>query len=227
MNQEQTYSNIGAHRMVVQVELLTPSDEHLLKKCSDEINKKHFAGKIQSTVRWGIPSAAEEIEPSIEKNDLSAQDLVQLSNAVKAFQSQDFAKAKDILEPFYKAGHKPAGHLLVRILMLEGDPAWKEVALENNKGITHSHKVPAASTEFVEDSKTVIIHKSLSKDLGRGCPRAVIKYLVFHEFLHIWLETTSEDPHPKAFRMIESTFKDRSKAIEWLRKNMFDTISEE
>lgn len=58
------------------------------------------------------------------------------------------------------------------------------------------------------------IHPCLSQ-----APRYVLRYLVFHEVLHLALPPHGRNTHHKAFRVAERLYPDYVRANEWLRKS--------
>lgn len=53
----------------------------------------------------------------------------------------------------------------------------------------------------------------------KGAPAYVLRYLIFHEVLHVVLPPVGRCAHHKAFRVAEHLHKDYTKANSWLEKH--------
>lgn len=201
-------------------------DSALLSRLCSSVNQTYFAGQLSIAARWDVPSASESPEPVLDITKLTQQQLAGLTNAVQAFQDRRFESAKELVIPFVQQGIREASHLYVRCLMELKDPTWCDVAKRLNKVCTDSLIVPAGSTEIVDGEETILIHPALSKSSGYGAPRYVIRYVLFHEQLHKFVDTRPANPHPEIFRNMERACIDRPLAIEWLQKHQFSTIED-
>jgi len=202
------------------------ADSALLSRLCTIVNQTHFGGKLSIDARWEVPSASESPEPKLDISKLSKVQVAELTKAVQAFADRDFGKAKELIIPFAQQGISEASHLHIRCLVELKDPTWSDVAAHYNRVCTDSLIVPAGSTEIVDGIETILIHPALSKSTGYGAPRYVLRYVLYHEQLHKFLDTSPDNPHPDIFRDMEQACKDRQLAIQWLQKHQFSTIED-
>lgn len=214
---------MGARRFNIH-ETISEADELSLDRLADDVSERHFRAPSRPTVRWGIPSASEADEPKLKAEALSTEQLADLEIAVSFFTNNDFERARVALMPFVELNHEEASKLYIRTLQRLRYPNWDEVAKRINRVSTDTLFVPAGSTEVVDGEKVVLIHQGLSKSLGHDAPRCVIRYVIHHEFLHEYLNTSPEDPHPKIFRRFDRSFPERARCVSWLHKHGFSTI---
>lgn len=218
---------MGAARIdVASLSRVSAEDVNLLSRISAEVNQLHFKGSINTPVRWEIPSASEAPEPILDLRGLSSAERMELTRAVQAFADRRFMDAERLIKPFTDRGLRAAEQLYVRILIELGDDSWQEAAARFNRVCKDTLYVPAGSTEILDCGEQILIHPSLSRSCGYGAPRYVLRYVVFHEKLHKFLNTSASNPHPPIFRMMEQTFLDRGKAIEWLQQHHFSTTDD-
>lgn len=206
---------------------VSEKDEALLHRIYREVNRCHYSGKINTPVRWEIPSASEAPEPPRKLSTLTSQEMKCILMAVKAYECQDFDGAKRLIRPFTGIGVTDADQLYIRILMAANDPSWADVARQINTVSADTLFVPAASTEVVDRVEIIYVHPALSKSAGYNAPRYVLRYVLFHEFLHKFLNTAPDDPHPELFRTMEKAVPERAKAIAWLQAHQFSTVEDQ
>lgn len=213
----------------IDVAKLTKVSEHdadLLQRMGFEVSRLYFGGSINTPVRWTIPSASESPEPKLDIAHLSPDDLESLTMAVQAFSDRQYDRAKELILPFTSRGMREANQLYVRILMDSKDSSWPDAAKKFNRLCTDSLYVPAGSTEVIDGVQWLLIHPALSRSNGYNSPRYVLRYVIFHEMLHGFLNTSHADPHPAIFRKMEAAIQDRGRAVEWLRRHHFSTIED-
>jgi hypothetical protein len=207
--------------------LQVSSDEQInLERLADEVNRAYFGGSIEIRPRWGIPSACESPEPVTDIQSLQPKELADLKLGVEAFHKKDLKAAKELLAQFSPDGPRDAALLYVKVLTLLKDPTWLDVAKKVNRVCDDTIYVAPGSIEMVDGDEFLLVHPILSKTAGQGAPVFVIRYIIHHELTHKFLGTSSVDPHPEAFRRLDACARDRSKALEWLRKRHFTTIED-
>ncbi|WP_143196532.1 hypothetical protein [Pseudomonas aeruginosa] len=205
---------------------VSPDEQLNLERLADEVNRSYFGNSINIRPRWGIPSACESPEPKTEINHLSPQELKDLQAGVEAYHKKDLQQAKTLLEQFSPNGPRDAALLYVRVLTLLKDPTWPDVAKSVNRVCDDTIYVAPGSIEMVSGEESLLVHPILSRSAGNGAPIFVIRYIIHHEMVHKFLSTSSTDPHPEAFRRLDACARDRSRALQWLRKNHFTTIED-
>lgn len=205
-------------------EQISSADELFLARLAADVSECHFRSPNLIDVRWGIPSASEADEPKLTAGDFTQAQLDALEAAVVLFVKQDYVQARVALEPFVEVGHEEASKLYIKVLQKLRAPGWDETAKRINRVSTDTLFVPAGSTEVIDGRKIIIIHQGLSKSLGHGAPRCVIRYVTHHEMLHEHLGTSSDDPHPPLFRRFDRSFPERHRSVGWLQKHGFSTI---
>lgn len=205
---------------------ISAEDEDLLQRIAKDVNKKHFSGGIDLAIRWGIPSASEISEPKIDVKDLSHEEKLQLVHGVQLFFARKLDEAKRTLKPLMDKGQREAAQLYVRVLMLMRDPTWPDVAKRINSVCVDTIFVPPGSTEIIDGVKVILIHPTLSQSAGHSAPRYALRYVAFHEMLHGWMDTSDDEPHPPAFRRLDSIFPGRDRAVTWLKRNRFSILED-
>jgi hypothetical protein len=209
------------------LDAVSVADVCSLQKTADEISRKFFKNTVQIKVRWGIPSASEPGEPETDIASLSKPDRERLMRAVIHFNGHRYQQALEELKPLVENGQRESSQLYLKTLIKLDDPSWPEVARKINRLYTGTLYVAPGSTEQREDEEPcILIHPTLSSSAGESAPKYVIGYVIFHEMLHKWWDTTPEDQHPPLFRRMDKTFPDRKKAIRWLQENNFTTIED-
>jgi len=209
------------------LDTLSDKDVQYLQRVSDEVNQRFFKGHVNIEVRWGIPSACELTEPPSKLNELNPEQVARLTTACQLFHALKFEAAKEMLLPLVEIEQKESCQLYVKVLMHLKDESWPDVAKRVNRLYTDTLYVAPGSTEQREDEPPcILIHPALAPSASGRAPKYVAAYVIFHEQLHCWLQTSPEDPHPKVFRRMDGTFPGRPKAIKWLQENNFTTIED-
>jgi len=216
---------MGARRFNIH-ETVSAADQAVLTRLAAEVSRDYFRTECPIDVLWGIPSASEASEPKADLDSLSPSQLQDLELAIKAFHAGDFTAARDKLKPFVDVRHVEASKLYVKTLQKLRTPDWDQVAKQINRVSTDTLYVAAGSTEMRDGKSVVLIHQNLSASLGQSAPKSVLRYVLHHEFLHIYLGTSAEDPHPQLFRRFDKCFPGRAKAIAWLQSHNYSTIED-
>ncbi len=205
---------------------VSDQDETLLQRIYREVNRAHYSGRICIPVRWEIPSASEAPEPPRKLSTLTPNEMKRVQMAVAAYERREFESAKELILPLTGIGVTDTDQFYIRILMASNDPTWSAVATRINQVSADTLFVPAASTEVVDSVEVIYVHPALSKSAGYNAPIYVLKYVLFHELLHKFLNTSPNDPHPELFRTMEKAVPDRAKAIAWLQAHQFSTVED-
>ncbi len=216
---------MGARRFNIH-ETVSAADQAALTRLAADVSRDYFRTDCPIEVLWGIPSASEASEPKPELDSLSPSQLHALELAIRAFHTGDYISARERLKPFVDIRHVEASKLYVKTLQKLRAPDWDQVAKQINRVSTDTLYVAAGSTEMRDGKSVILIHQNLSASLGQGAPKWVLRYVVHHEFLHIHLGTSAEDPHPQLFRRFDKCFPGRGKAIAWLQGHNYSTIED-
>lgn len=209
------------------LDTLSDKDVQYLQRVAEEVNQRFFKGNVDIQVRWGIPSACEMTEPPSKLHELNPEQLTRLAAATKLYHALKLEAAKEMLKPLVEIEQKESCQLYVKILQQLKDESWPDIAKRVNRLYTDTLYVAPGSTEQREDEPPyILVHPALAPSASGRAPKYVVAYVIFHEQLHCWLQTSPEDPHPKVFRRVDGTFPGRHKAIKWLQANNFTTIED-
>jgi len=197
-------------------------DAGVLVQLFDKINLRHFSNRIQATLRWEIPEGSVSVPVETQRTPLAADSHLHpiFDNAVALLKNEAYRNAVPLLMECADGGHHDAHLLLNHLLKRMGDARWNDYVKRYNRQ-QDSHKlVPAAC--YYPDTRVIAIHPYIHE---RKAPQFVLKYLIFHECCHQLVESDCETPHPPAFMEWEYRAPGRARALEWLEKEGFPTLS--
>ncbi len=187
----------------------------------DGINKRHFAGRIQASIRWEIPAGRVSVFTGIAHTPLLPDSPYHqaFAHATDLLDGANPEQALPLLIDCTEAGHEDAHLLLNHLLKRLGDARWEKYSRQYNQRQQFHKVVPAAC--YYPESKAIAIHPHISE---RKAPQFVLKYLIFHECCHQLFESDASNPHPPEFMQWEARAPGRERALEWLEKEGFPTL---
>lgn len=194
------------------------TDQALLDRCFEAINKKHFKGQIQASVRWQVPQGTVSILENPGKYQLNREDMLVYQKALALLKTNQNDAAGQLLKPLAEAGHKDS-QLAMCHLLKRTNGNWQRYAELHNAGIHRTQWVPAAC--YYPESQIIAIHPYL---LQRNIPQFVLRYLIYHECCHQAVPSQRENHHSEEFMVLERQAPHRERAIRWLEKEGFPII---
>lgn len=212
----------AANPCALQLDTPCSHDTGLLVQLFDTINRRYFDNCIQAEVRWEIPSGSVSVFAGIDRETPSPTSLVHqyFDYATQLLRQNQFEAAVPWLIRCAEAGHNDAHLLLNHLLKRLGDERWESYVKRYNRH-QESHKaVPAAC--YYPETNIIAIHPYIHE---RKAPQFVLKYLIFHECCHQLIDSDAQDPHPTAFMVWEQRAPGRTRALEWLEKEGFPTLT--
>lgn len=193
-----------------------------LRQLFEKINCRFFDDRICAEIRWEIPAGRVTVFTGIGRQPLASDSTIHqdFAKATALLRRRDHHKALPLLIRCADAGHKD-GHLLLNHLLKRlNDERWPLYVKRYNQHLGSQRSVPAAC--YYPDSRIIAIHPYVRE---RKAPQFVLKYLIYHECCHQLIECDPQAPHPPAFMALEQHAPGRAKALEWLTKEGFPTLS--
>lgn len=224
------YFPIGSEQMSKTIPTINDELTEKLQSMATRVNERYFGGMITSRVIWAVPRssvgrAGAEAIPDTELPEGAGDILIKVADAADR---GDVSTAIDLLTPMAEAGHDNSLKAMIILCQNAGldekAAHWASIRNEGANRIT----LPAPGSIEKEDGKWSLIkvHPSLAVKSNPKIPAWVIEYVIHHEMLHEFLDTTQSDPHPEIFLKHEHLFKKREKAVEWLKSKGFSTLGE-
>lgn len=197
-------------------------DDDGLIRLFEKINHRYFNNRIQASLRWEIPAGTVSVPLATQRKPLSADDPLHdtFASAVDLLRRNAYRDALPLLIDCAEGGHQE-GHLLLNHLLKRlGDERWHDYVRRYNRQQSTHKLVPAAC--YYPDTQIIALHPYLFE---RRAPLFVLKYLIFHECCHQLIKSDCDAPHPPEFMALEYRAPDRKRALEWLEKEGFPTLS--
>ena len=212
----------AANHRLLQLDSQRHIDAGMLVQLFDTINKRYFDNRLKAEVRWEIPSGTVSVFTGVNRKTLQNDSPAHqdFTTATRLLHKNEFSAALPYLIRCADAGHDD-GHLVLNHLLKRlGDPRWETYVKLYNRH-QESHKaVPAAC--YYPEQQVIALHPYVHE---RKAPQFVLKYLIFHECCHQLFDSDASNPHPPAFMEWEVRAPGRAKALQWLEKEGFPTIT--
>ncbi len=196
-------------------------DHNRLVKLLSLVNRKFFRDRINAEIRWEVPKGSVTTSPAIKGLILSpgSEEHRQFEQAKQLLGQCRVSTACTLLEPLAEAKHLESQFLLMHIYRrIDGD--WRKWAKRYNASQQRIQQVPAAC--YYPDTRVICIHPHLRE---RSAPQFVLRYLIYHECCHQIIPCNEQDPHNEDFMKLEYQAPNRERAINWLKKEGFPTLS--
>lgn len=197
-------------------------DHQQLLKAFLAVNKKHFQNQINASIRWEVPKGTVSVANTAPSFALqsNSKDAAYFERAKRLIGQSKLLDAVELLEHLAAKNHTESQLLLSHILKRTGGN-WQRWADRYNRNLQRTKLVPAAC--YYPESQSICIHPHLHE---RKVPQFVLRYLIYHECCHQLLSTYSSDPHPPEFMVLENAAPHRDRALLWLEKEGFPTLSD-
>ncbi|MBV1880183.1 MAG: hypothetical protein KUG82_01040 [Pseudomonadales bacterium] len=197
-------------------------DTTLLIKLLDTLNGKYFEGRIKTEIQWAAPEGTVNIYKGKKPYHLNPTngEALEFESACRLIEEGQFTLAKPYLKKLADLGHSQSQLYLIH--MLSPDSLCRErLSRQYNMTLTHDNAIPAAC--YYPKKHLIVIHPFL---LEKNAPQFVIRYLIYHECCHQFIEDSTHDKqaHSPAFMKLEYNAPNREKALNWLEREGFPTI---
>ena len=200
----------------------TSSRDQKLEHLFQFVNRRFFESKIRAYPQWEIPRGTVSTFTGTTGLVLTPGHPLysQFEKATGLLRQGRQDEAVTPLTACADAGHPESELLLSHLLKRRGNERWQHYASAYNRHLESRRSVPAAC--YYPDSCVIALHPYL---LDRNAPQLVLKYLLYHECCHQLIPARGDDPHPPAFLQWEMRAPHRARALEWLEKEGFPTLT--
>lgn len=194
----------------------------LLLQLFNTVNHHFFDNRIQAEVRWEIPAGSVSVFTGIERQRQTESRSVDqdFAQAIALLERNNHRDALPLLIRCADAGHRDGHRVLNHLLLRLNDERWPLYVKRYNQQLFAQQSVPAAC--YYPETRIIAIHPFLRE---RKAPQFVLKYLLFHECCHQLVDSDPATPHPPAFMALERQAPGRRRALQWLEKEGFPTLS--
>jgi hypothetical protein len=198
------------------IPVLDEKSKIILNTAYNRVNKSHFKNSIESSISWGVPhSGIGRLAFTPQKTSLDDEGKKTFSKAIELSSIGKPLEAIEKLAPLANSGSDLSLQAIINIASKNGlDSIFSHWAKKRNSAVNVISLPAPSSIEKIDGAWGLIkIHPNLSL---KSTPPCVLKYVIFHEMLHEFLDSDTNEPHSAAFLKHEKRFNYREKARDWL-----------
>ena len=214
--------------MLKTIRSIGKEENDYLATVAEKINREYFEGSINSDVVWAIPRSGVGRAGSNELSKVKLPEIATptLVEILKLQAEGEDKRAFELLKPLAETKNDYCVKLMIILCNKLGlDEEFHYWAKLRNFGANQIILPSPGSIEKKDDEWGIIkIHTCLAVPDSNTIPPYVLKYIIFHEMLHEYLDTSIDNPHPEYFLKFEGFFKKKRRSTEWLENKGFSTL---